>query len=167
VPTYQYRCEQCAIAFERTETISEHELAKPKCPKCGSKKVSVVPGRVYVVTSKKSYKSALAARVPCVVVAHDHTSQEPALCHYLLSRSNLYRSARTIRRPLLAQSGSQLSPRSTLYGMNENASQQCLLQHEIRFSAKRKHPRAYRVAQADGRTEVASTCSHRFRNVHT
>jgi len=23
-------------AFERTETISEHEVAKPQCPKCGS-----------------------------------------------------------------------------------------------------------------------------------
>ena len=40
--------------FERTETMSEHEAAKPQCPNCGSKKVSVVPGRVYVVTSKKS-----------------------------------------------------------------------------------------------------------------
>jgi hypothetical protein len=40
--------------FERTETISEHETAKSKCPKCGSKKVAVVPGRVYVVTTKKS-----------------------------------------------------------------------------------------------------------------
>ena len=40
--------------FERTETMSEHEAAKPQCPNCGSKKVSAVPGRVYVVTSKKS-----------------------------------------------------------------------------------------------------------------
>jgi putative FmdB family regulatory protein len=54
VPTYQYRCEECEKTFERTETISEHEVAKPKCPTRGSKKVSVVPGRVYVVTSKKS-----------------------------------------------------------------------------------------------------------------
>ena len=54
VPTYQYRCAKCEKAFERTETISEHEVAKPQCPKCGSKKVSAVPGRVYVVTSKKS-----------------------------------------------------------------------------------------------------------------
>jgi Zn finger protein HypA/HybF involved in hydrogenase expression len=42
------------MTFERTETISEHEAAKPKCPECGSKKVSVVPGRIHVVTSKKS-----------------------------------------------------------------------------------------------------------------
>jgi len=40
--------------FERIETISEHEALKLKCPKCGSKKVSFVPGNVYVVTSKKS-----------------------------------------------------------------------------------------------------------------
>ncbi|MGH9340295.1 MAG: FmdB family zinc ribbon protein [Acidobacteriota bacterium] len=54
MPTYQYRCEKCGKTFERTETISEHERTKPQCPKCGSKKVSAVPGRVYVVTSKKS-----------------------------------------------------------------------------------------------------------------
>jgi putative FmdB family regulatory protein len=54
MPTYQYRCEKCEKTFERTYTISEHETAKPQCPKCGSKKVSAVPGRVYVVTSKKS-----------------------------------------------------------------------------------------------------------------
>src|SRR6185295_8317702 len=43
-----------SLPFERTETISEHGTAKPQCPKCGSKKVSVVPPHVYVVTSKKS-----------------------------------------------------------------------------------------------------------------
>ena len=53
VPTYQYRCAKCEKAFERTETISEHEVAKPQCPKCGSKKVSAVPGRVYVVTQER------------------------------------------------------------------------------------------------------------------
>ena len=54
MPPYQYRCQACEQTFERTETISEHEVAKPQCPNCGSKKVSVMPGRVYVVTSKKS-----------------------------------------------------------------------------------------------------------------
>jgi putative FmdB family regulatory protein len=54
MPTYSYRCEKCGKKFERTEAISEHETAKSKCPKCGSKKVSVVPSRIYVVTSKKS-----------------------------------------------------------------------------------------------------------------
>ena len=40
-------CEKCGKGFERTETISEHEALKMKCPKYGSKKVSFVPGNVY------------------------------------------------------------------------------------------------------------------------
>ena len=47
-------CGECGKSFERTETISEHEAAKVRCPKCNSKKVTQVPGRVHVVTSKKS-----------------------------------------------------------------------------------------------------------------
>jgi putative FmdB family regulatory protein len=54
MPTYSYRCEKCGKNFERTETMSEHEKGKAQCPKCGSKNVSAVPGRVNVVTSKKS-----------------------------------------------------------------------------------------------------------------
>ena len=54
MPTYSYRCEKCGDSFERVETMSEHEAAKAKCPKCGSKQVLAVPGRVYVVTTKKS-----------------------------------------------------------------------------------------------------------------
>lgn len=54
VPTYQYRCIKCGKSFERTETITEHEAAKVSCPKCNSKKVTQIPGRVHVVTSKKS-----------------------------------------------------------------------------------------------------------------
>ena len=54
MPTYQYRCEKCGKRFERAETISEHEAVKSQCPNCGSNKVTFVPGRVFVVTSKKS-----------------------------------------------------------------------------------------------------------------
>ena len=54
VPTYQYRCEKCSKSFERIESMAEHENAKAKCPKCDSKKVTQVPGRIHVVTSKKS-----------------------------------------------------------------------------------------------------------------
>ena len=43
MPTYAYRCEQCGETFERIETISEREKAKPPCPKCGSDKVVSVP----------------------------------------------------------------------------------------------------------------------------
>ena len=54
MPTYDYRCEKCRVAFTRRESFSEHESAKPKCPKCGSRKVTRVPGQFFVVTSKKS-----------------------------------------------------------------------------------------------------------------
>ena len=54
MPTYTYRCDKCGKKFERSETISEHEASKPKCLKCGSKKLSYIPGNVFVVTSKKS-----------------------------------------------------------------------------------------------------------------
>jgi putative FmdB family regulatory protein len=46
VPTYQYRCRECGKSFERTETISEHEKAKVRCPKCDGKNLTQVPGRV-------------------------------------------------------------------------------------------------------------------------
>jgi len=48
VPTYQYRCRGCGKSFERTETITEHETGKVRCPKCNRKKVTQVPGRVQV-----------------------------------------------------------------------------------------------------------------------
>jgi putative FmdB family regulatory protein len=54
VPTYQYRCNECGKSFERTETITEHEAVRVRCPKCNGKKVTQVPGRVHVVTSKKA-----------------------------------------------------------------------------------------------------------------
>ena len=54
MPTYEYRCDKCGEKFERSETISEHETSKAKCPKCGSRDVSQVPGNGFVVTSKKS-----------------------------------------------------------------------------------------------------------------
>jgi putative FmdB family regulatory protein len=54
MPTYRYICQDCGKTFERTETFSEHEEAKPPCPKCGSKNLSTVPRSVYVETSRKS-----------------------------------------------------------------------------------------------------------------
>ncbi len=54
MPTYAYRCESCGETFERTETISEHETAKPACPKCGGDKVARAPTRFMVKTSRKS-----------------------------------------------------------------------------------------------------------------
>jgi hypothetical protein len=36
------------------ELMPTYQYVKLQCPKCGSKKVTFVPGRVFVVTSKKS-----------------------------------------------------------------------------------------------------------------
>ena len=54
MPTYEYRCEKCRKRFKITESISEHASAKPRCPKCGGKKLSRVPGRFFAITGKKS-----------------------------------------------------------------------------------------------------------------
>jgi putative FmdB family regulatory protein len=54
MPTYAYRCEQCRGTFERIETISEHETAKPQCPNCGSDEVVSVPTPFVAITGKKS-----------------------------------------------------------------------------------------------------------------
>jgi putative FmdB family regulatory protein len=54
MPTYDYRCDKCQKRFKRSESIAEHQAAKPSCPKCGSKKVSRVPGRFFAITGKKS-----------------------------------------------------------------------------------------------------------------
>jgi putative FmdB family regulatory protein len=34
MPLYEFLCEKCRKPFELTMTISEHEKARPKCPKC-------------------------------------------------------------------------------------------------------------------------------------
>jgi putative FmdB family regulatory protein len=54
MPTCAYRCEQCRETFERIETISEHETAKPLCPNCGSDEVVSVPTPFVAITGKKS-----------------------------------------------------------------------------------------------------------------
>src|SRR5436190_2192037 len=50
----QYRCRECVKSFERTETITDHDAAKVRCPKCNSKKVTQVPGRVHVIHPKRA-----------------------------------------------------------------------------------------------------------------
>ena len=54
MPTYGYRCQKCGKAFNVVESISEHGKTPPKCPKCGSEKVTRVLGLVQVITGKKS-----------------------------------------------------------------------------------------------------------------
>jgi len=54
MPTYDYRCRACRRSFQIVQTISAHEKAKPKCPKCKSTKVERVLTGAFVKTSRKS-----------------------------------------------------------------------------------------------------------------
>lgn len=54
MPTYVYRCTKCEATFERIETMSEHAVAKPECPKCGGHDVVSVPAPFTAITGKKS-----------------------------------------------------------------------------------------------------------------
>ncbi|WP_414675446.1 FmdB family zinc ribbon protein [Methylocaldum sp.] len=54
MPIYEYRCQQCGERFEQRESLAEHEVAKPKCLKCGSDKVTRAFTGFYAKTSKKS-----------------------------------------------------------------------------------------------------------------
>lgn len=52
--TYEYHCLDCDEVFTRSERLSDHENAHPRCPKCGSEKVQQRFTTVQVQTGKKS-----------------------------------------------------------------------------------------------------------------
>jgi putative FmdB family regulatory protein len=54
MPTYSYHCQECRKNFTVQMSITEHDKAKVKCPRCSSKKVvqQIVPFNTK--TSKKS-----------------------------------------------------------------------------------------------------------------
>ena len=54
MPTYNYKCGKCKKKFTIVMTISEHDKRKPKCPKCGSRKVTQQIAAFFAVTSDKS-----------------------------------------------------------------------------------------------------------------
>ena len=54
MPTYEYECQECKKRFSLILTISEHDKAKPPCPKCKGKKVKQ---SISTFTSKTSRKS--------------------------------------------------------------------------------------------------------------
>ena len=54
MPIYDYRCQACRRSFQVVQTISAHEKARPKCPKCKSSKVERVLTGAFVKTSRKS-----------------------------------------------------------------------------------------------------------------
>jgi putative FmdB family regulatory protein len=91
MPTYQYRCEKCGKTFECTETISEHEVTKPQCPNCRSKKVSAIPGRVYVVTSNIRRAKMLQSTRMSTLVGTPRGMDRPLLMAISLSLGELLR----------------------------------------------------------------------------
>jgi len=54
MPLYDYICKECHKKFEIALTLTEHEKASAKCPKCGSRNVEQEPAVFFAVTSRKS-----------------------------------------------------------------------------------------------------------------
>lgn len=54
MPMYEYRCAACKRSFTVRHSIEEHDRKRPKCPKCGSRKVEQKFGSFFAKTAKKS-----------------------------------------------------------------------------------------------------------------
>lgn len=54
MPVYEYRCGACRKKFSLKMAVSELEKRRPKCPKCGSRKIEKLVTGFFAVTSKKS-----------------------------------------------------------------------------------------------------------------
>ena len=54
MPTYSYRCEACHKSFALQMNMADHDKARVKCPKCGSRRARQQFGAFSVKTSKKS-----------------------------------------------------------------------------------------------------------------
>ena len=56
MPTYVYRCEECATTFEAQQTVSAHNVAHSICPKCSNAKVTGVVSGLYARTARKQLR---------------------------------------------------------------------------------------------------------------
>ena len=54
MPTYEYRCRKCNRKFQLVMSMTEQAKRRPKCPKCGSGRVSQLLSAFYLQTAKKS-----------------------------------------------------------------------------------------------------------------
>jgi putative FmdB family regulatory protein len=54
MPLYEYQCKECGRIFNIRLTIKEHDKKRPKCPKCGSRKLDPKYSSFFVKTAKKS-----------------------------------------------------------------------------------------------------------------
>ena len=54
MPLYEYSCRECGHSFTIRMRIEEHDKKRPKCPKCGSRKLDHKYGSFFAKTAKKS-----------------------------------------------------------------------------------------------------------------
>lgn len=54
MPVYEYQCKECNKVFTLRMHIAEHEKKRPKCPHCGSRKLTQRFGAFFAKTAKKS-----------------------------------------------------------------------------------------------------------------
>jgi putative FmdB family regulatory protein len=54
MPLYEYQCRECGNIFSLRLHIEEYAKKRPKCPKCGSRKLTHLLGTFFAKTSKKS-----------------------------------------------------------------------------------------------------------------
>jgi len=54
MPTYEYQCKECGKVFDLRLHIEEHDRKRPKCPKCGSRKLEQKFTSFFAKTDKKS-----------------------------------------------------------------------------------------------------------------
>ncbi len=53
MPTCEYGCERCGHEFTTVLTVREHDKARPKCPRCKSRRAQQAVSAVFVNTSRK------------------------------------------------------------------------------------------------------------------
>ena len=54
MPVYEYQCKECKKRFSLRMHIEEHEKKRPKCPHCGSRKLSRRYSSFFAKTARKS-----------------------------------------------------------------------------------------------------------------
>ncbi len=54
MPLYEYECRECGESFSIRLHIDEHDRKRPKCPKCGSRKLEQKFSEFFTKTAKKS-----------------------------------------------------------------------------------------------------------------
>ena len=54
MPIYEYECRECGESFSIRLHIDEHDRKRPKCPKCGSRKLEQKFTGFFAKTAKKS-----------------------------------------------------------------------------------------------------------------